>query len=91
MRQADGGGATTGKTLDLGAGIKDFERIWYENAGNTSVSFSINGALAPAAPAPVPQPVAQPAARPLMLPGLGARGFAARRRQSIPPPLCKYP
>jgi hypothetical protein len=72
------GFGATNATVNLGAGIKSVELIFFENAGNTGIDFLINNVLA--APVNAPPPVPVPATLPLLLAGLGGLGLMARRR-----------
>ncbi|MEM9796846.1 MAG: PEP-CTERM sorting domain-containing protein [Pseudomonadota bacterium] len=62
-------------SVDPGAGFTAFELIFYENRGNTGVTFSVDGQIAQ------PSPVPLPATLPLLLGALGLGGLAARRKQ----------
>ena len=66
------GNTTT--TADAGSGPTSFELIYFERGGVTGVEFFIDGTLAS------PSAVPLPAGLQLMVLGLGALGFVARRR-----------
>lgn len=73
---------TTSVDADLGAGLKAFELIYWENSSYTGVEFRINGALAQFAAPGATAPVPLPAGLPLLAGGLGLFALAKRRKRA---------